>query len=187
MPAVRRASRAPSAASTANERCTTTSMLNSVASHTSPGATRTSRSSLSRAKANSTITIAANGSTWLMRTRLRNSIRRSFAATRRVTLKRGHGASPSPSPARSRICPPSHLDDPCRQRARPGPARGWRRSSSPLPPSLHAGRCRARRGRLRRGLRGARRAATVRRGGRSGTREPYDAAGRPRACEPARH
>ena len=39
-PAARSASRAPSAASTANARCTMTSMLNSVASQTSPGATR---------------------------------------------------------------------------------------------------------------------------------------------------
>jgi hypothetical protein len=38
-------------------------MLNSVANHTNPGATRTSRSSWSSAKANNTMVMPANGST----------------------------------------------------------------------------------------------------------------------------
>ncbi|CAB5034783.1 unannotated protein [freshwater metagenome] len=62
-PADRSWSSAPSAVSTANDRETMTSTLKRVASQTSPGATRSSTASLSRAKANMTITMSANGKT----------------------------------------------------------------------------------------------------------------------------
>ena len=87
-PATRSASSAPSSASIANARWTSTSRLNSVASQTRPGATRSSTFVASSAKANISIVTAANGSTWLTTTRLRRSMRRSLPATSRAIRHR---------------------------------------------------------------------------------------------------
>ena len=78
---------AASAASTANVRCTMTSDVKSVVIHTRPGATRCRIPSLSSANAKSTITIPAKGRIWFVITRLRSSMRRSFAATARATRR----------------------------------------------------------------------------------------------------
>ena len=139
---------------------------------------RAAPGSRSRAKANITITIAANGSTWLSATRLRHSMRRSLPATSR---RRAHDASsraPRTWPATTST--QRVASDPARSsswlatidrgagRRRPGAA--WRR---------------ARRGRRRRGRRAARRAATAGPGGRRGRPARCAAAGRPTGGAPA--
>ena len=96
----RRASRAPSAVSSANERWTVRSRQKRTASHSRPGVARW-RTPLSGSSANakSTRTSRAKGSTWFVATRLRASMRRSLPATsRRVlsTARRPRARSPAP-------------------------------------------------------------------------------------------
>ena len=130
----------------------------------------------SRAKAKITITIAANGRTWLRATRLRHSTRRSLPATSaavrtpsRTSRHRLHDlAGHDVDGAGGQRAGPLELvagDDHRRPgRGRPGAA--WRR---------------ARRDRRRRGRRAARRAATAGPGGRRGRPARCAAADRPTA------
>ena len=137
----------------------------------------------SRAKANITITMAANGSTWLSATRLRHSMRRSLPATSSAvrTALMSHRSVRRPSVAgsgqRRPAWPGNAVIGPGRRRRRrsgwpanrPAPARGWRRPRSRRTPPPGAAWRRARRGRRRRGRRAARRAATAAPAGRPGT------------------
>ena len=126
-----------------------------MASHTSPGATRSSTSLESRANPNITIVTPANGRIWLATTRLWRSIRRSLAAISRIDAAgasrrgsadlAGDDVDASASPASRRVR-----------------ARGWPRRSSPRTRPPDGARHRARRGRRRRARRAARRAATAR-------------------------
>ena len=151
-----------------------------MASQTSPGATRSSTVSASRAKANITITTPANGSTWLTTTRLRHSMRRSFAATSRAMRSTAHAGLRGPvagvleSGSRSRrptSCTWPAMTSTASRGQRAGPLelvagdddRGARR------PRPGAAWRRARRDRRRRARRAARRAATA--GPRRATRQ----------------
>src|SRR4051794_38371634 len=79
----RRASRASSSDSITNDRWMAKSPENSTVTQNSPGPTDASvPRSESRAKANTMRTSSAKGTTWLMLTRERASIRRSLPATR---------------------------------------------------------------------------------------------------------
>src|SRR5437763_16302729 len=107
-PERRRLSRAPSLASTANDRWRASRAQNKTATQNSPAAARASTPrSGSRAKANRISTSRANGATWFVATRDRSSMRRSLPA---ITAASRHTDDP-----RGRVGPDltaGHGDDP---------------------------------------------------------------------------
>src|SRR5437763_15223519 len=127
-PERRRLSRAPSLASTANDRWRASRAQNKTATQNSPAAARASTPrSGSRAKANRISTSRANGATWFVATRERSSMRRSLPA---ITAASRHTDDPH-----GRVGPDlatSHGDDARRQGARTVQLMGGEQHGRPL-------------------------------------------------------
>ena len=188
-PATRIVSMAPSSASMANARCTSTSRLNIVASQMRPGATCSSTVSLSRANAKMTIVTPANGSTWFVTTRLRRSIRRSLPATSRL-VRQNDGERDRRSigpPAHRRQLPDLAGDDLHGARRQCAGTVEFMAGHDDRGSGLRKPGAASRRVRLaplRRGRRVARRAARARRVVPPGTQGRCADAGRPTAARP---